>query len=121
MQEAFEKALDQASIHLKTVGDPDPQIRMRSVLAFTNCVTPYCPDQVAAGLAQVMADAVACPELWTKDDSALQELIRVSMARIRQSELAKLFNKKTEKAIEAYIEEKKKYDQSRRSNRPGTQ
>tara|TARA_R100001460_G_scaffold2262_6_gene7486 strand:+ start:578 stop:931 length:354 start_codon:yes stop_codon:yes gene_type:complete len=113
MLEPYEKALDQAAVHLKTVSDPDPTIRMRSVLAFTQCIGPYCPTEVAVGITQVMADVIADVGLWTKEDSALQELIRVTMARIRQNELAKLFNKKTEEAISAYIKEKKEYEKSK--------
>ena len=105
MREKYEEDLDKAALHLKTLGDPDPAIRMRSVLAFTQCIGPYCPGEVASGMAQVMADAVAVRELWTKEDSKLQELVRCTMRRIRQNELAKVSNKQSDQAINEYMKE----------------
>lgn len=107
MLEPFERDLDKAAIHLKTVGDPDPMIRARSVLAFVQCISPYCPDQVAAGIAQVMADAVSNRDIWNRDDSTLQEIIRVTMAKIRLMERGKILTKKTEAALDRYVKEKR--------------
>ena len=107
MLEPFERDLDKAAIHLKTVGDPDPMIRARSVLAFVQCIVPYCPEEVAAGVAQVMADAVADRDIWNKDDSILQEIIRITMAKIRLMERGKILTKKTEAALGQYLKEKK--------------
>ncbi len=107
MLEPFERDLDKAAIHLKTVGDPDPMIRARSVLAFVQCISPYCPDQVAAGVAQVMADAVADRDIWNRDGSILQEIIRITMAKIRVMERSKILTKQTEAALDRYLKEKK--------------
>ena len=107
MLEPYERDLDKAAIHLKTVGDPDPMIRARSVLAFVQCITPYCPDEVTSGVKDVMAEAVANRELWNKEGSILQEIIRITMAKIRLMERGKILTNQTIAALERFIEEKK--------------
>ena len=107
MREPYEEALDKAVIHLKTVGDPDPMIRARSVLAFVQCISPYCPEEVAAGVAQLLADAVADRDLWNDEDSIIHEIVRITMAKIRLMERGKILTKQTESALDQYFKEKK--------------
>ena len=99
MQEAYEKALDRASIHCNDIGSDDVLMRTKGVVALMLEIEPYAPEDIVSSLTQVLTMVVSRPELWQMEESPIVSIVRLTLGKIRLIEQSRLLSEQTREAM----------------------